>query len=299
MNNLLSERIAALRRERGLTQEQLGQLVGVSAQAVSKWENGGAPDVELLPAIADRLGVTIDGLFGRDDAPVKDFSQQMARWLENFPAKERMEQLLRVLASNILPLCALNGSAYSEPLRNLYSESCYSSDMISDSSGRPIWLRAGVYAEQGLLLGVFAKDFPLCLLLPEPAVGYEANFTTNEKYRLLFSALCQDGSLEILRYLYSQKENYYTAAAVAKRAGFSVETAAHSMEAMEKCHLLSSRTIETEDGSTVVYALHNNFAFAPFLYLARWLMEENDCWVLQWNERKRPLLCPSESEGEI
>ena len=56
MASLLSERIAELRRARNLTQEQLGQLVGVSAQAVSKWEKGGAPDVELLPALADRLG---------------------------------------------------------------------------------------------------------------------------------------------------------------------------------------------------------------------------------------------------
>ena len=53
MANVLSERIAELRRARGLTQEQLGQLAGVSAQAVSKWEKGGAPDVELLPALAD------------------------------------------------------------------------------------------------------------------------------------------------------------------------------------------------------------------------------------------------------
>ena len=53
MASLLSECIAELRRARNLTQEQLGQLVGVSAQAVSKWEKGGAPDVELLPALAD------------------------------------------------------------------------------------------------------------------------------------------------------------------------------------------------------------------------------------------------------
>ena len=49
MVNILSEHIAELRRERGLTQEQLGQPLGVSAQAVSKWEKGGAPDVELWP----------------------------------------------------------------------------------------------------------------------------------------------------------------------------------------------------------------------------------------------------------
>ena len=52
--------IARIRRELGLTQEQLGNLVSVSAQAVSKWEKGGMPDAELLPAIADALHVTRD-----------------------------------------------------------------------------------------------------------------------------------------------------------------------------------------------------------------------------------------------
>ena len=56
MSGLLNERITALRKERGFTQEQLGQMVGVSAQAVSKWEKGGFPDVELLPAVAGALG---------------------------------------------------------------------------------------------------------------------------------------------------------------------------------------------------------------------------------------------------
>ena len=64
MPGILSERIAALRKERGLTQEQLGKMVGVSYQAVGKWEKGGAPDVELLPILAEQLGVTIDALFG-------------------------------------------------------------------------------------------------------------------------------------------------------------------------------------------------------------------------------------------
>ena len=62
---MIGENIGAIRKERGLTQEQLARMVGVSAQAVSKWENGGTPDAELLPAIADRLEVTIDSLYGR------------------------------------------------------------------------------------------------------------------------------------------------------------------------------------------------------------------------------------------
>ena len=63
----LNERIYELRREREWTQEQLAQKLGVSYQAVSKWENAQAcPDIALLPAIADLFEVSIDSLFGRE-----------------------------------------------------------------------------------------------------------------------------------------------------------------------------------------------------------------------------------------
>ena len=63
----LNERIYELRREREWTQEQLAQKLGVSYQAVSKWENAQAcPDISLLPAIADLFEVSIDSLFGRE-----------------------------------------------------------------------------------------------------------------------------------------------------------------------------------------------------------------------------------------
>ncbi len=70
----LNERIYELRREREWTQEQLAQKLGVSYQAVSKWENAQAcPDIALLPAIADLFEVSIDSLFGREkqEAPVQ------------------------------------------------------------------------------------------------------------------------------------------------------------------------------------------------------------------------------------
>ena len=61
----LGKRIAALRKEKGLTQEQLAEKVGVSAQAVSKWENDvSCPDITLLPLLADLFGVSVDELLG-------------------------------------------------------------------------------------------------------------------------------------------------------------------------------------------------------------------------------------------
>ena len=61
----IGKRIAELRKEKGVRQEDLAQHVGVTAQAVSKWENGGVPDTELLPGIAEYFGVSTDTLFGR------------------------------------------------------------------------------------------------------------------------------------------------------------------------------------------------------------------------------------------
>lgn len=60
----MNEKIKNLRLQKRLSQESLGELLGVSAQAVSKWEQGiTSPDISLVPIIADCFGVTIDSLF--------------------------------------------------------------------------------------------------------------------------------------------------------------------------------------------------------------------------------------------
>lgn len=61
----MGRRIAALRRQAGLTQEQVAERLGVTAQAVSKWENDvSCPDISLLPGLAELLGVSTDELLG-------------------------------------------------------------------------------------------------------------------------------------------------------------------------------------------------------------------------------------------
>lgn len=65
MNLNLGMKIRELRRRDSRTQEALADALGVTPQAVSRWEQGGSyPDMELLPAIANYFGVTIDQLFG-------------------------------------------------------------------------------------------------------------------------------------------------------------------------------------------------------------------------------------------
>ena len=68
MDEELGGRIAALRKERGWTQENLAQQLGVSAAAVSKWENGAScPDIALLCPLARALGTSVDHLLAFEE----------------------------------------------------------------------------------------------------------------------------------------------------------------------------------------------------------------------------------------
>ena len=63
MEMTIGKRIGMYRRQKNMTQEDLARELGVSAQAVSKWENDGAcPDITLLPKLAKLLGVSVDTL---------------------------------------------------------------------------------------------------------------------------------------------------------------------------------------------------------------------------------------------
>ena len=67
MSKSFSDNFKSMRKQRGLTQEQIAETLGVSCQAVSKWEtNSSYPDISLLPIIADYFGVSVDYLIGHD-----------------------------------------------------------------------------------------------------------------------------------------------------------------------------------------------------------------------------------------
>ena len=68
MNNMIAERITELRKKKNMTQEDVARAIGVTNQAVSKWEAGiNYPDVELIPRIASLFGVSVNYLFAGEE----------------------------------------------------------------------------------------------------------------------------------------------------------------------------------------------------------------------------------------
>lgn len=91
MDMTIGKRIALLRKEKGMTQEDLANAMGVSPQAVSKWENDQTcPDISALPKLSKLLGVTVDELLeGKQELPA-------VRVLPPAERKDMQDMLLRI-----------------------------------------------------------------------------------------------------------------------------------------------------------------------------------------------------------
>ncbi len=74
----LADNLKRLRTAHGITQETLADFIGVSSQAVSKWERGdGLPDITILPSIANYFDVSLDELLGMEELRKTDKLEQM------------------------------------------------------------------------------------------------------------------------------------------------------------------------------------------------------------------------------
>ena len=95
MESTLGKRIAALRKQKDLRQDDIAQLLDVSPQAVSKWENDQTcPDIGLLPKLAQILGVTTDELLsGKQEL-------QEVRLLPPEQRKDIKDMLLRIIVDS-------------------------------------------------------------------------------------------------------------------------------------------------------------------------------------------------------
>ncbi|MBQ9746531.1 MAG: helix-turn-helix transcriptional regulator [Clostridia bacterium] len=90
----IGNKIKALRKKRGITQEQLAESIGVSFQAVSKWETGIAlPDITLAPILASYFGVSMDTLFdfslAEIDKDARSIASKSVKYREENPEEGR------------------------------------------------------------------------------------------------------------------------------------------------------------------------------------------------------------------
>lgn len=91
MEQTLGMRIALLRKQKPMTQEELAEKMEVSSQAVSKWENDvSCPDIQLLPRLARLLGVTVDELLSGKSQDVQMLRPEERKSLDQLTLRVRV-----------------------------------------------------------------------------------------------------------------------------------------------------------------------------------------------------------------
>ncbi len=102
MEKTISQKIIELRKAAGLTQEQLGEKLGISGQAVSKWERDEAmPDILILPDLCDVLGTTLDSLLNGKRAETPESPQIIGDFCE-FAMKNGRAETVRQAISRMM-----------------------------------------------------------------------------------------------------------------------------------------------------------------------------------------------------
>ncbi|MDF2544763.1 MAG: putative HTH-type transcriptional regulator [Herbinix sp.] len=190
----IGENIKKYRLKRNMTQEQLANVVGVSSQAVSKWEcEDTIPDGTLFIPIADALGISLDRLCGHDKVYESDTYYGILRLIEDTPYEKRMEKAREICWHT------------QKGLFNVYVQADYEyqPNELNNTDGS-----SSVANDTGFTYISNRSELPFYSVFPEPEKGYRNVLTYDEKYRELFEAFSDSYVLKAFFYLYSQEDLY-------------------------------------------------------------------------------------------
>ena len=198
----LSGNIKRLRLDKNLTQEQLATKLGVSAQAVSKWETSETyPDGALLVPLANVLEVSLDELFGNNSVTMADISGRIVKLIHNTDAKERFN-VARDIGWQIergLFNCRMEIGKKYDP--NEIKKQKNASYILDDN---------------GFTIVSNGKE-PFFSVFPQPAEGYGHFLNDKDDLQRIFAALSHTDTMNALIYLYQKNENYVFESAVLQR----------------------------------------------------------------------------------
>lgn len=265
--------IAKFRKEKKITQEQLAASVNVSAQAVSKWENGGMPDCELLPKIADCLQVSIDALFSRKCEDNISIKQKLAEKLVELPVAERFDEIMEYLWVLQLTLAGNNGhfseGNYKKTIKETGDEYRHSQNLF----------------DEGITLVSLRENLQYFLCMPEPVDGWLKNLNSVDDYCKLFSFLGEKDFLNAAILLESIEPYLFNISLLKSNLSVDEKRAQEIIVKLKEYKFITEASIETENGKEKVYHIHSNPALVAVLALATELIKKPSNFTHYHNSR--------------
>ena len=253
--SVIGEQIKKYRVSKEITQEQLGQMIGVTTQAVSKWERGGVPDAESIPLIADALGVSTDILFGRENTST--IVDMIFKEIQSVDRAEAMKKVFHYLWAASMAI--LNEKH------------------IKDSLGIE------------LVNNLKHSDFRYFFFMPEPENGFCDSLGDPADLAEIMNVFSNKDSLKILFFMYTRLNTPLSLSLISARTEIPAEKAEKLMKKMCDINILKCSQIETENGFIMSYTFYNETVVLPLLFLAKEIREDKIINWGVWFDRNKPL----------
>ncbi len=250
----IGENIAKYRKTKGLTQEQLGELLGVTNQAVSKWESGvSMPDVMLLPKIAETLSITLEALYG-----IQPTEKRVKA--DDFP-KAANDHLIEFMVKQSGVWFVFNKSQ--EENINYHKKKIYESggdcvqECISDEAGA-VFISGDIS-----FVNTDYKTLGSEYIFEKREIGAKLKKLTDSRTRKVLSYMCSESFLEK-----KTQDKHFCVGTIAKSCGISEEDAFEILDSLYSIGLLE---MYEEDNITEYIFLKSQavFVFCAFKLLDR------------------------------
>lgn len=275
---IIGKNIAKLRKVNGVKQDEVARFVGVTAQAVSKWENGGVPDTELLPKIAEFFKVSIDELFGMQNNRHIDIQDVILADITETKVEDRI--------SRAFELCwiieqSMYGTIFSDPERfreeaKTHSENDQLYSQIEADSG---------YTEMGLF-----NRMQYFLVVPD-AKNKEKALLDGIDYPGFFRLMADKDIFATLVFLYKRESfNAFTEKLITKELGYSEDKAGQIIAELSYLNMLTKTVAEVGDELVEVYQFACRPSFVSMLIFAREMIDIPNNFYVNHRSRRKPYL---------
>ena len=266
------EVVRAERIKKGLTQEKLGELLGVSSQAVSKWETTTCyPDAELLVPLANALDISLDALFRNGQVTERDAALMIFSLMQKEKEREggKPFELIRRLCWGTIgatfgifePTPAVDGMS-----------SVVSDDGFTEASCEP-------YA-------------PFFSVFPEPENGWGEAIGDGEELRSVFAALGAPSVMKALLFLLTKESEYlFEPSLLTKELGIDAGELDAVMSGLRTLGMVSGTPVVINGECRKLYYYHRNEKIIPLLLFAKFI-RYNAIFHFQSETRKKPLIRP-------
>ena len=229
----IGNRIKELRVKNKVTQEELAKALQVSAQAVSKWENGGSPDLELVPSIATYFNVTTDYLFDMKNSDIVNIDKKVAKYIQSFNLENRMNVVYDLAFKMSI---ATRGDEIED--QEEFDELINNDDMFSTIIG-----------EEGIAITSLAKD---------NKSDYSKMLISKEQQRKFCEYLSDELFYNTLVFLHSRNGGNFTEQLLIDNLNITYDEAKSVLEKMEEFKIVSCADVPINDTTMKLYAVLQN-----------------------------------------